>query len=141
MTSLAASPYSIVRANFSSCLINHHDTKIYRGEEVQFHAFLNSALDGREMLVSHPGHLTPRQRIQGIPWVGGTRQRAENLFTTLTEKTRYHVSHIRLSYLFVTSRLQTDELSFSLISPLADRGTETKTGSFDSSIRYHSFCT
>jgi len=35
-------------------------------EEVQPHAFLTSALEGREWSVSRPGHFTP-----GTHWIGG----------------------------------------------------------------------
>jgi len=39
--------------------------------EVQFDAFLTSALDGGEWLTSRPGRFTPRERAFGTHWIGG----------------------------------------------------------------------
>jgi len=45
--------------------------KTYWGMEVQFHAFLTSALDGVERWASRPGLFTPRERAPGTPLLGG----------------------------------------------------------------------
>jgi hypothetical protein len=39
--------------------------KAYRGENVQIHAFLSSALDGGEWSASHSGCFTPKERAPG----------------------------------------------------------------------------
>jgi hypothetical protein len=52
-------------------LREYHVTKAYWGMEVQFHAFLTSALDGSEWSASGTGRFTPRKRDPGTPWIGG----------------------------------------------------------------------
>jgi hypothetical protein len=48
--------------------------KAYGEVDVQIDAFLTSALAGRELSASRPGHFTPRERVPGIHgirgWVG-----------------------------------------------------------------------
>jgi hypothetical protein len=51
--------------NLSMCVINHH-TMTYGGVEVEFHAFLTSALGGSQWSASRPGRFTP-----GTRWIGG----------------------------------------------------------------------
>jgi hypothetical protein len=45
--------------------------KTYGGVNVQFHAFLTSALDVGEWPSSRPGHFTPEERVPGTHWTGG----------------------------------------------------------------------
>lgn len=44
-------------------LIKHHTTKAQAGLKVQFHAFLNSELDGDEWSASRPGRFTLGESI------------------------------------------------------------------------------
>jgi hypothetical protein len=44
---------------------------MYRGVDVELHAFLNSALDISEWSASHPGRFASAERIPGIHWTGG----------------------------------------------------------------------
>jgi hypothetical protein len=43
----------------------------YWGVEVQFHAFLTSALDGGEWSASRLGRFTLREIVPGTHWIGG----------------------------------------------------------------------
>jgi hypothetical protein len=49
----------------------HHVMKSYWGSGVWLHAFLTSALGGREWSASRPGRFTPRERAPGTHWIGG----------------------------------------------------------------------
>jgi len=44
--------------------------KAHEGDEVQLHAFLNSALHGGACSVSSPGRFTPGERVPDTYWVG-----------------------------------------------------------------------
>jgi hypothetical protein len=44
--------------------------KAYWGVEVDLQAFLTSALDGVESLVSRPDRFTPRERVTGTHYIG-----------------------------------------------------------------------
>jgi hypothetical protein len=54
------------------CLTKHHSMKTYWGVEVYLHALLTSALDGGEWSASCPGRFTPRERVPGTHWIGGS---------------------------------------------------------------------
>jgi hypothetical protein len=45
--------------------------KTYGGVDVYTQDFLTSALDGGELLVSHPGRFTPGERAAGTHCIGG----------------------------------------------------------------------
>jgi hypothetical protein len=45
--------------------------KVYRGVDVQIHAFLTSALVGGEWSSSSPRRFGPRERAPGAHWIGG----------------------------------------------------------------------
>jgi hypothetical protein len=61
-----------VETKAGSCALTQHDAmKEYGVVEVQFDAFLTSALDGGEWSASHPGRFTPRERAPGTHWIGG----------------------------------------------------------------------
>jgi hypothetical protein len=48
-----------VKVKLPLCLIKHRAIRTYGGVGVWLHAFLTSALDGGELLVSRPGCFTP----------------------------------------------------------------------------------
>jgi hypothetical protein len=51
-------------------LIKHH-TVMYRGVEIQLHAFLTSKLGGDELSASRPGCFTPGEIALGTHWIRG----------------------------------------------------------------------
>jgi hypothetical protein len=52
-------------------LTEYHSMKAYWGVELEFHAFLTSALAGGEWSASYPSRFTPRGRAPGTYWIGG----------------------------------------------------------------------
>jgi hypothetical protein len=54
-----------------SLCLNMNDMKTYWGAEVQLHAFLTLALDGREWPDSCTGRFNPRERVPDNHWIGG----------------------------------------------------------------------
>jgi len=74
--SLVKTVHGQVKVKLSLCLTEHHAMEVYWGVEVLIHAFLTSALDGRDWSVSRPD-------IQGksscYPWdrrLGGPQCRS-----------------------------------------------------------------
>jgi hypothetical protein len=68
----------------------HHAIKTYELVQVKFHAFLNSALIGREWLISCSGRFTPGEIFPGTRWLRGlvgdqTRWRREISSILLSE--------------------------------------------------------
>jgi hypothetical protein len=51
-----------VKVKVSMYLPKHHAMNTYVGMEVQFHAFLTSALNGVELSVSQPGSFTSEKK-------------------------------------------------------------------------------
>jgi len=60
--------------------------KTYMGVESQLHAFLNSALDGGEWLISRSGSFTLGARIADTNWIGGWMGPRVDLDTGCKEK-------------------------------------------------------
>jgi hypothetical protein len=60
--------------------------KMYWGLEVQFHAFLTSALDGGEWSASRPGRFTLRERAPGTHWTRGWMCPRTSLYTMAKRK-------------------------------------------------------
>jgi hypothetical protein len=60
-----------VKLSLRLFLTAKHAMKAYWGGEIQFHAFLTSALDGGEWSVSRAGGFTPKERALGTHWIGG----------------------------------------------------------------------
>jgi len=52
-------PSKIFGIQLSLCLTKRHYMKTYWGVEIQFHAFLTSALVESESSAAHPGRFTP----------------------------------------------------------------------------------
>jgi hypothetical protein len=64
--------------------------KTYMGVESQLHAFLNSALDGGEWLISRSGSFTLGARIADTNWIGGWMGPRVDLDAAAKRKTSYN---------------------------------------------------
>jgi hypothetical protein len=60
-----------VKVKFPLCLTKNYAMKKYWGAEVQLHAFLTSAQDGRWVVSFTPRPPYPREKTPGTCWIGG----------------------------------------------------------------------